>query len=86
MADIEINRARIAAVVSTAVHATAKEVKGLHPIEAIIGFSEVLGRAIAVQNVSFIEHQKLLEVATTHMIATVKASYSAQGKDSAPFN
>lgn len=83
---IEINRSRVADVVRVAVHATAQEVRGLDPLEAIIGFSEVLGRAIAAQNVPFTAHQELLQIATKHVIDTVKASYAANGKNSAAFD
>lgn len=82
---ISIDRGRVRQVVEVAVKATAHEVRGLHPLEAIIGFAEVLGRAIATQEVTEVGHQELIKIACNHVIDTVKASYSAKGKNTDAF-
>jgi hypothetical protein len=76
---IEINRNRVKAVVQVATHATASNVRELHPLEAIIGFAEVVGRAIAAQDVTTLGHQELIKIACQHIEATVKAAYVSKG-------
>lgn len=83
MAEITIDRNRVKGVVEIATKAAAYEVRNLNPLEAIIGFAEVTGRAIAAQNGSFKEHNELIRVATKHIVDTVKASYSAKGENPA---
>jgi len=83
--EISIDRARVRKVVEVAVKATAQEVRGLHPVEAIIGFAEILGRAIATQEVTETAHQELIKIACNHVIDTVKASYIAKGKNASAF-
>lgn len=81
MSEIQIDRQRVQQVVKVSVEATAREVRGLHPLEAIIGFSEVVGRAISAQGVTPPAHSELIKIATKHITDTVKASYSAAGKN-----
>lgn len=79
--NIEIDRNRVQKVVRVAVEATAREVKHLHPVEAVIGFAEVLGRAIAAQDVSPIAHKEMIKVAFDHVANTITAAYLASGKN-----
>lgn len=79
--NIEIDRNRVQKVVKVAVEATAREVKHLHPVEAVIGFAEVLGRAIAAQDVSPMAHREMIKVAFDHVANTITAAYLAAGKN-----
>lgn len=83
---VEINRRRVEGVVHYATHIVAQEIRELHPLEAIIGFAEVTGRAIAAQDVTAVGHQELLKIAREHMERTVKAAYQSKGKDSTVIN
>lgn len=81
MANITIDRGRVKGVVDIATKAAAYEIRNLHPLEAIIGFAEVTGRAIAAQDASFKDHNEMIQIATKHIVDTVKASYSAKGEN-----
>lgn len=83
MSEVTIDRARVRGVVEIATKAVAYEIRGLHPLEAIVGFAEVTGRAIAAQDGSFKDHNEMIRVATKHIVDTVKASYSAKGENPA---
>ena len=83
---VEINRRRVEGVVHYATHIVAQEIRELHPLEAIIGFAEVTGRAIAAQDVTNVGHEELIKIATEHIRNTVRASYAARGKDSSVIN
>lgn len=85
MATIQINRSQIDYVVKTTVQALQHNT-ALHPMEAIIGLAETLGRTIAVQEGTFVVHKEMLRVAMEHVETTVKAAYSAGGKDPRAFN
>lgn len=79
--NVRISRERVKGVVEIATKAAAYEVRNLHPLEAIIGFAEVTGRAIAAQDVDNRSHNEMIQIATRHIVETVKASYTAAGKN-----
>ncbi len=83
MSTVDIDRRRVKGVVEIATKAAAYEIRDLHPLEAIIGFAEVTGRAIAAQTGSFKDHNELIKIASKHIADTVKASYSAKGENPA---
>lgn len=83
---IEINKQKVQRVVRVAVEATHSQVRDLHPLEAIIGYAELLGRTIAAQEGTEIVHKELITIACKHVISTVQAAYVAGGKNGSGFN
>jgi hypothetical protein len=79
---IEVNKERVWGVVEVATKAVAYNIRELHPLEAIIGFAEVVGRAIAAQDVSGVGHEELMKIAREHIERTVRASYQSKGQNS----
>lgn len=86
MNTINIDKRKVQHVVKAALEATNSQVRELHPLEAILGYAELLGRSIAAQEVTEIAHQELVKIACLHVIETVKASYDAKGKNSKGFS
>jgi hypothetical protein len=83
MSSITIDKRRVQAVVEVATKATAYEIPGLHPLEALYGFAEVLGRVIAAQEGTPILHKDMMRIAEEHIRVTIKAAYSSKGKNPA---
>jgi hypothetical protein len=82
--ELTLDKRRVHKVVKVTVESTQK-VKNLEAIEAIIGFSEALGRIIVAQNVPEAGHQELIKVACLHVIQTVKSAYDESGRPSNSF-
>ena len=75
MSKVSVDKRKVDAVVEVATKSVAYQVSGLHALEAIIGFAEVTGRAIAAQKGTSILHQELMRVAVQHIENTIRASY-----------
>ena len=84
--EISINQARVRGVVHLATHIVAQEIRDLHPVEALLGFAEATGRVIAAQEGTEVMHKEMIKIATDHIVDTVRASYSSQGKNSVTIN
>lgn len=82
--ELTLDKRRIHKVVKVSIEST-KKIKELEAIEAIVGFSEALGRIIAAQDMPELGHQELIRVACLHVIDTVKAAYDEAGKPSNSF-
>lgn len=86
MAELTLNKNKIDAAVKTATISVAQQVNGLTPIEALIAFSEVVGRIIAAQEGTTLLHRDMIKLAMQHIETTVKAAYISQGKQSEALN
>lgn len=86
MNTINIDKRKVQHVVRVALEATTSRVQDVHPLEAIIGYAELLGRSIAAQETNEIAHKELIKIACMHVIDTVKAAYNAKGMNSSGFN
>lgn len=86
MAEIQLNKNKIDGAVKVATMAVAQEIPSLSPVEALVAFSQVVGRVIGAQEGTAILHQDMMKLAFQQIEATVRASYAARGSNSEALN
>ena len=86
MAEITLSKDKIDAAVRTATISVAQQVGALSPVEALVAFSEVVGRVIAAQHGSAVLHRDMIRLAMDRIETTVKAAYVSQGMQAEALN
>lgn len=80
MAELTLNKRKIDDAVKVATMSVAQQVGALSPAEALIAFSEVVGRVIVAQQGTPILHQDMKRLAFQRIEDTIRAGYIASGK------
>lgn len=72
--EVTVDKRRVRGVVEVGAKSVSAAIPSLHPLEALIGFSELAARVMAEVSSNDVAQKEMLKMAITHMETTLKTA------------